>query len=138
VKISRRKIDSTNESGQAMTEFAIVLPFFLVLLMGVIQFGIVWNDYVSLTDAARAGARRAAVSRHVDWKTEGCNTVRSSAPDLAASGELFCDVLVDGPTDRPGADVTVIAKHPYEIDLPFLGWALISGELETSTTERME
>lgn len=121
-----------------MTEFAIVLPFFLVLLMAVIQFGIVWNDYVSLTDAARAGARKAAVSRHVDYKAEGCKTVRSSAPDLDASGELFCDVVVSGPIDRPGADVTVIAKHPYEIDIPFLGWALISGNLETSTTERME
>jgi Flp pilus assembly protein TadG len=138
VKISRTKVDSASESGQAMTEFAIVLPFFMVLILGVIQFGVVWNDYVSLTDAARAGARKAAVSRHVDYKVEGCKTVRSSAPDLAASGKLFCDVRVAGDPTRPGADVTVVASYPYEIDLPFLGWALISGTLDTSTTERME
>ena len=138
VKISRRKIDSTSERGQAMTEFAIILPFFMVLLLGVIQFGAVWNDYVSLTDAGRAGARKAAVSRHTSPKTEGCKTVRSSAPDLHASGNLFCDVTVDGPLDRPGADVTLIARYPYEINLPFFGMTLFRGNLETTTTERME
>ena len=46
-----------------MTEFAIVLPILVVLLFGIVQFGILFNNYVTLTDAARAGARAAAVSR---------------------------------------------------------------------------
>ncbi|MGZ8701377.1 MAG: TadE/TadG family type IV pilus assembly protein, partial [Gaiellaceae bacterium] len=37
-----------------MTEFAFVLPILLVLLFGIIQFGIIFNNYVALTDAARA------------------------------------------------------------------------------------
>jgi len=46
-----------------MTEFALVLPILALLLFGVIQFGIVFNNYITLTDATRAGARKAAVSR---------------------------------------------------------------------------
>ena len=55
--------DQKRESGQAMVEFAIVLPVLLVLVFGIIQFGIVFNHYLTLTDAVRAGARQAAVSR---------------------------------------------------------------------------
>ncbi len=46
-----------------MVEFAMVLPILLVLVFGIIQFGIVFNHYLTLTDAVRAGARQAAVSR---------------------------------------------------------------------------
>ena len=40
-----------------MTEFALVLPVLAMLLFAVIQFGIVFNNYVTLTDATRAGAQ---------------------------------------------------------------------------------
>ena len=46
-----------------MTEFAVVLPILVFLVFAVIQFGITFNNYLALTDAARAGARKAAVSR---------------------------------------------------------------------------
>ena len=48
-----------------MTEFALILPLLVVLLFGIIQFGIIFNNYVTLTDAVRAGAREAAVSRQI-------------------------------------------------------------------------
>ena len=41
------------------------LPVLVVMLFGIIQFGIVFNNYVTLTDAVRAGAREAAVARAV-------------------------------------------------------------------------
>jgi Flp pilus assembly protein TadG len=46
-----------DERGQTMVEFAIVLPVLCLLLFGAIQFGILFNNYVTITDAARAGAR---------------------------------------------------------------------------------
>ena len=46
-----------------MVEFVIVAPILLLLVFGIIQFGILFNNYVTLTDAVRAGARQAAVSR---------------------------------------------------------------------------
>ncbi len=39
------------------------LPILLLLVFGIIQFGILFNHYLTLTDAVRAGARQAAVSR---------------------------------------------------------------------------
>ena len=44
-----------------MTEFALVLPILLFLLLAIVQFGVVFNNYVTLTDAVRAGARKGAV-----------------------------------------------------------------------------
>ena len=45
-----------------MAEFALVLPILAFLLFAVIQFGIAFNNYITLTDATRAGARKAAAS----------------------------------------------------------------------------
>ena len=118
-----------------MTEFAIVLPILCVLLFGIIQFGIVYNNYVTVTDAARAGARKAAVSRHTSPSSEGCKTVRSSAATLDQS-KLTCAVTVSGPLDRPGGDVRVTVTYPYQIDL--MGIALKAGSLQAVTTERLE
>ena len=130
-----KRIQITNERGQTMTEFAIVLPLLCVLLFGIVQFGIVWNNYVTVTDAARAGARKAAVNRRTDPTGEGCKTVRSSAANLDQS-KLSCNVSIAGPLDRPGADVTVEVSYPYSINV--LGVAVKAGALETKTTERME
>ena len=35
-----------SEEGQAMVEFALVFPILLLLVMGIIQFGILFNNYV--------------------------------------------------------------------------------------------
>jgi Flp pilus assembly protein TadG len=49
------------ERGQSLVEFALVLmPLFLILL-GIIQFGFVFNSYVTITNAAREGARTGTV-----------------------------------------------------------------------------
>ena len=59
----RRKIQMRSERGQSLVEFALALPILVLLLFAVIQFGVVFNNYVTLTDATRAGARKAAVGR---------------------------------------------------------------------------
>jgi Flp pilus assembly protein TadG len=121
------------EKGQSMAEFAIVLPILAVFLFGVIQFGILFNNYVTLTDAARAGARAAAVARQdSDPAGEAASMVRSSAADLNQSN-LSVSVSSDW---QSGDDVTVTATYPYSISL--LGWVVSSGSLSTKTTERVE
>ena len=59
-----------------MVEFALVLPILLLLVMGIIQFGIVFNNYVTLTDGVRAGARQAAVSRTLPDPVTRCEEPR--------------------------------------------------------------
>src|SRR5919106_3408538 len=47
--------------GQAMVEFAAVLLPILLLIVGIIQFGLLLNANVTITNAAREGARAATI-----------------------------------------------------------------------------
>ncbi len=117
-----------------MVEFALVAPLLLVIVFAVIQFGVVYNDYITLTDATRVGARKAAVSRHeADPELVAETAARDSASGLDPD-EL--DVSVDATAWEHGATVTVEATYPYEIDL--LGFVVASGDLRSETTERVE
>jgi Flp pilus assembly protein TadG len=118
-----------------MVEFTLVLPVLLVVLFGIIQFGITFSNYVALTDAVRAGARTAAISR---LSSNPVGDTKARVMD--ASGDLDASKVV--PTvGTPsgwthGADVTVTATYPYSINL--LGIVVASGNLSSSTTERIE
>ena len=122
------------ERGQSMTELTLVLPVLLMILFAIVQLGIVFNRYVALTDAVRAGARTAAVSR----------LAPSPVPDTiarvkAASGgldPLKVNVTVSPPVFVHGEDVTVTATYPYSINI--LGYVVASGDLTSTTTERVE
>lgn len=128
-----KKISFKNEQGQSVTEFALVLPILAFLLFAVIQFGLVFNNWVQLTDATRAGARKGAVSRHQPDPAGTCTAaVRNSATNLKAS-DLTASCTS---TWEPGADVTVTATYPYSISL--FGIITKSGRLSSTTTERVE
>ena len=118
-----------------MVEFALVLPILLMLLFGVIQFGIAFNNYLAVTDAVRAGARQGAVARYLpaaDRCPSVVSRVRESADNLNQSNlNVTC-----ASTFVPGEDVTVTASYPYEIDI--LGMVVKSGNLTATTTERVE
>ena len=132
-KISMRRISFKNQDGQSVTEFALVLPIVAFLLFAVIQFGIVFNNWVQLTDATRAGARKGAVSRQKPNPQGACiAAVRASATNLKAS-DLTADCVS---TWQPGADLQVTATYPYSISL--FGLVNKSGRLSSTTTERVE
>jgi TadE-like protein len=129
------------EEGQAMVEFALVLPILLMIVMGIIQFGILFNNYVTLTDAVRAGARQAAVSRDLpDPVAAASDRVKQSGAGLDET-KLEITVTPYDPEDGSaswvqGGDVTVEAKYPYTISI--FGLQVMSGKLKSVTTERVE
>jgi Flp pilus assembly protein TadG len=124
-----------NERGQTMTEFAFVLPILLVLLFGIVQFGIIFNNYVTLTDAARTASRKGAVSRQASNPEGTCEAAGYAAgTGLNNPGTDF--VLTCDSSWQPGTDVTVTASYPYDISL--LGWVVASGRLNTTMKERVE
>lgn len=49
------------ETGQALVEFTMILPIFLMLLFGLVDFGRGFYTWLLVTNAAREGARIAAV-----------------------------------------------------------------------------
>ena len=127
----------SDEKGQTATEFALVLPVFCLLLFGIIQFGIIFRDYVTLTDAVRAGARTAAVSR---LESSPVAVVEASVRNSATGIDKPCSTpglcVTVSSTWQRGQDVTVEATYPYEINL--LGFVAATGVLTSRTTERVE
>jgi Flp pilus assembly protein TadG len=127
------------ERGQATVELALVLPILCILLLAVVQFGVAFNHYLTLTDAVRAGARQAAVSRPVASPSSATiSKVRAAASNLK-SADLLVTVSDPGggtATWAPGSDVKVSATYPYSIDL--LGVVVASGRISSSTVERVE
>ena len=81
--LGRTKLAS-DESGATAVEFALLLPVLCLLLFAIIKFGVAFNNYIQLTNAAAAGSRALAISR--DWNpTSGAPGPFSSAMAAARS-----------------------------------------------------
>ena len=61
--------------GQSIVEFAIVLPFLMLLLMGIIFFSMVFVDYLWLSDVARSAAREASLVSTETYASKGYSDV---------------------------------------------------------------
>jgi Flp pilus assembly protein TadG len=136
MKQKQQTIQLADERGQSLTEFALALPILALLLFAIIQFGIVFNNYVTLTDATRAGARKGAVARRLPNPTQACmRAVTDSAGGLSQKPG-FSASCTPSNNWQPGSDVTVRAQYPYQISL--LGLVVKNGNLSSTTTERVE
>ena len=123
-----------NEEGQTLVEFALVAPLLFLILFGIVQYGMAFKNSITLSDAVRTGARQATVSRNApDPIATTKASVVGAASDLDTSK---LNVTVTAPPWQPGATVTVTATYPYSINL--LGIVVASGNLKSSTTERVE
>jgi Flp pilus assembly protein TadG len=113
------------ERGAAVVEFAIVLPLLVMLLLGIVEFSLMYNRQQALHAAAREGGRVAALETSP-------NDDITSAIDAALSGTSFDSARViaistDRPSidpDRPchdnqGATVTVTVSANSAVDIPF-------------------
>ena len=60
MRIRRHRIIKS-EKGASAVEFALILPILIILVFGIFEFGIAFNNYITITHAAREGARIAAV-----------------------------------------------------------------------------
>lgn len=105
-----------------------------LILVAILQFGIVMHDYVEVTQAARAGARKASVSRSGDPRAAAVDAARESATGLD-SGRLGVDVTPEG-VGRRGDPVAVEVSYPYEVDL--MGIVFQRGTMTFKATARMQ
>ena len=99
-------------------EFALVLPILIILIFFIIEFGRLYNIQISLTGAAREGARSMAIHNAVSGAKTATIGAAPSVPLTAGQ------VTISPTTCAPGTTVTVTVKHPV---------ALISGYLPYST-----
>src|SRR4051794_16728159 len=123
------------EDGQAMVEMALILPILLMLILAIVQFGIAFNNYITLTDATRAGARKASIARFTgDNGAAATLVVKDDASGLTPT-KLAVSVTATNWV-VPGSVVTVSASYPYSINI--LGWTVKSGTMTSTTKERLE
>ncbi len=118
-----------SERGVAAIEFAIVMPFVLLVLAGIIQFGFVLFLQSHVADVARDTARRVAVGEF-----EQAEGVQFAQDTLLNWGVTYTVAVTD-----PDPDVVV------QISLPMSQAALIdllgvfqSGTLSATVTARGE
>ncbi|HKX75316.1 MAG TPA: TadE/TadG family type IV pilus assembly protein [Acidimicrobiia bacterium] len=123
------------EDGANLVEFAILAPFLILLLFGIIEFGWLFSVNLDVRHGAREGARLAATD---DFPNPG-----SPAGDV-------CDRmdLADRPStlitiSRSGAnigdDITVTVDTPATTLTGILDWAIPAGtRLQSTVTVRME
>jgi hypothetical protein len=84
-----------NTRGQGMTEFALVMPVLLLLVMGIIDFGRVLTSFAMTSNALRSALRTAQVIGYADDKTVfgNCAALRSILRQTFFTGAL--DVTIE-------------------------------------------
>lgn len=102
-----------NEKGQTFVEFALVLPFLVFLIMGIIQFGRAWQNYITITDAARVGAREGAV--HTATACSSATDKINSLGVIPAGSSVTCSTPGGLVTGQP---LNVQITYSFTIGLP--------------------
>lgn len=76
----------TGAEGQSLVEFSLILAPLLFLLLGIIQFGFVFNTYVTISTSAREAAREGSIYVYDRTLTQNAN-------DLARNNRMKSQLL---------------------------------------------
>jgi Flp pilus assembly protein TadG len=109
-----------SEKGAELIEFAIVLPLLLLIVMGIVDFGFMFQRYVVLTNAAMEGARVAVLPGYTTPDVEA--RVQAYAVDGGIAGTvtpLVQPVAIPAPAGGTWPGVQVTVTHAY--GFPYLG-----------------
>jgi Flp pilus assembly protein TadG len=143
--------------GQTLVAFALILPVFLMLTLGVVDGARVFSAYISITNAAREGALYAAQgSNYAKWcsttSTVACPGTASSAnqstdPDNIAfriqqetSGLTQANVILSAPTcdttpcSSSSTKVTVTVQYSMTLFVPLVSAIMGSPVRMTAST----
>lgn len=142
----------TDERGQALAEFALVLPLILLFIAAILEFGRAWNIKQAVTDAAREGARYTVVMDEtmtiadVEAKIEerlALASIEESEIEIS-SPDPSCAVLTNcfHQDFGTGKEMTVRVSTQHRMGLVhvLLGWAGVPSTvtIDTDATMRHE
>lgn len=98
------------EAGQSLIELAMVLPIFLAVVVGILEFGRAWNVRQVTTHAAREGARLAILEsseeEQVRAAVESHFTKAGLDPDRG-------EITISGMDGQVGDPVTIDVRYPF-------------------------
>jgi len=100
------------EDGQSLVEFALIVPIFLLVLFAIVDFGMAFHAWITVTNSAREGARVGAV-RATSPQIE--QRVRDTAESL---DQANLTVSVTNAEGAPGGSVVVDVSYDYSLMTP--------------------
>ncbi len=122
--------------GQSLVETAIILPIVLLLVMGIIDFGLLFNNYILISNASREGARKAALG---GTDSEIRQTVLNMTTALKLEN---MDIRITAPDGSRGHGKAIIVSINYRSELitPLIDKFFPGGvaELNSASIMRME
>ena len=107
------------ERGQSLVEFAIILPVLLLLVLGVVDLGMGFKTYITLTNASREGVRWITI--HPTDQTGARARVAEEASNMGLSEGLFLaggyevHFSPDQSDYAAGENITVNVTYDYEL-----------------------
>ena len=90
-------------------EMALVLPLLFLLVFGIIEFGFVFNRWITMTHSAREGVRQLAAGQPADVAEQ---RARDAAPDIGPN-EVTCTAA----TPAPPSQVQMTCQTLYDLKL---------------------
>lgn len=113
---TRRKVGGRRREGQAIVEFAIILPIFLLILCAILDFGVVLYSQMTVINAAREGARAATLM------AGDANSIEARAGDRASAAAGGLDVRTSASCGacKPGDSVIVTVRYDHHLFFPLL------------------
>lgn len=143
--------EKNTERGAALVELAIVLPFLLLVLAGIIEFGLLFYNQQVLTNSSREGARagialtgKALVDKAIvttnDFVDEVDNVVQAYCLEhlITFSTGQVVGTAVDGALGTHPDELTVTVSYTYAFFIPELFNLGSSMQLSASTVMNME
>lgn len=112
LKRFRYRNSEAKERGQSMVEFVLVLPIFLLLVFSIVDFGMGFHAWLTVTNSAREGARLGAVRGS---NAEIVTRVHNTADTLDAADMT---VTVTNAQGNPGESVVVDVDYDYTLITP--------------------
>jgi Flp pilus assembly protein TadG len=109
-RITRRT--GEGEGGQSLVEFTLVLPIFLLVLFAIIDFGMAFHAWITVTNSAREGARLGTVGAAA---TDIEQRVRYTADTL---DQADLTVAITNAQGEPGESVVVDVSYAYSLITP--------------------
>jgi Flp pilus assembly protein TadG len=103
------------DRGAAAVEMALVLPILLLLVVGMLDFGITYNHWISLTNVAHEGARLAAVG------PASPADVKALAATYGLDASKVSATIASSSSGSMGKGWTVTVTYPYDLTIPWWG-----------------
>lgn len=108
------------QRGSIIVEFALMLPLFLTLVLGVIEGSRVIWMYNTMSHAAREGARYAVVHGADSPSPASSSDIEQVVRDRAVGVEVEVTTAWENPNKEPGSMVEVQVRSEFRSVLPML------------------